>query len=125
MIRPPPRSTRTDTLFPYTTLFRSRHRLAHLAAVGGGDERGGDAEHLGAVHSPRQFDAVDDVPPLIRTAHLEPATGALREFAEVVGLENHVIEFEERQRLLAIEPQLDRIEAQHPVRSEEHTSELQ
>src|SRR3546814_5663315 len=26
MIRPPPRSTRTDTLFPYTTLFRSRPR---------------------------------------------------------------------------------------------------
>src|SRR3546814_17846674 len=37
MIRRPPRSTRTDTLFPYTTLFRStdaaaqrRHQLAHL-----------------------------------------------------------------------------------------------
>src|SRR3546814_2489837 len=26
MIRPPPRSTRTDTLFPYTTLFRSHRR---------------------------------------------------------------------------------------------------
>src|SRR3546814_3945626 len=25
MIRRPPRSTRTDTLFPYTTLFRSQH----------------------------------------------------------------------------------------------------
>src|SRR3546814_19342378 len=25
MIRRPPRSTRTDTLFPYTTLFRSNH----------------------------------------------------------------------------------------------------
>src|SRR3546814_2332292 len=25
MIQPPTRSTRTDTLFPYTTLFRSRH----------------------------------------------------------------------------------------------------
>src|SRR3546814_9041879 len=25
MIRRPPRSTRTDTLFPYTTLFRSEH----------------------------------------------------------------------------------------------------
>src|SRR3546814_5025063 len=25
MIRRPPRSTRTDTLFPYTTLFRSKH----------------------------------------------------------------------------------------------------
>src|SRR3546814_17979562 len=31
MIRRPPRSTRTDTLFPYTTLFRS-HLLAHYAA---------------------------------------------------------------------------------------------
>src|SRR3546814_15828961 len=27
MIRRPPRSTRTDTLFPYTTLFRSNHPL--------------------------------------------------------------------------------------------------
>src|SRR3546814_3233498 len=27
MIRRPPRSTRTDTLFPYTTLFRSLHAL--------------------------------------------------------------------------------------------------
>src|SRR3546814_13788836 len=27
MIRRPPRSTRTDTLFPYTTLFRSQARL--------------------------------------------------------------------------------------------------
>src|SRR3546814_13737854 len=27
MIRRPPRSTRTDTLFPYTTLFRSMSRL--------------------------------------------------------------------------------------------------
>src|SRR3546814_6809616 len=29
MIRRPPRSTRTDTLFPYTTLFRSR-RIARF-----------------------------------------------------------------------------------------------
>src|SRR3546814_21195799 len=28
MIRPPPRSTRTDTLFPYTTLFRSGQVMA-------------------------------------------------------------------------------------------------
>src|SRR3546814_5997605 len=34
MIRRPPRSTRTDTLFPYTTLFRSldRCRLSGLSA---------------------------------------------------------------------------------------------
>src|SRR3546814_5493408 len=29
MIRRPPRSTRTDTLFPYTTLFRSRRHQPH------------------------------------------------------------------------------------------------
>src|SRR3546814_14676637 len=27
MISPPPRSTRTDTLFPYTTLFRSHYKI--------------------------------------------------------------------------------------------------
>src|SRR3546814_14727088 len=33
MIRRPPRSTRTDTLFPYTTLFRSEHAdRARIAA---------------------------------------------------------------------------------------------
>src|SRR3546814_7641673 len=31
MIRRPPRSTRTDTLFPYTTLFRSRLTVGRLA----------------------------------------------------------------------------------------------
>src|SRR3546814_2681518 len=36
MIRRPPRSTRTDTLFPYTTLFRSfpRKNSRSLAALG-------------------------------------------------------------------------------------------
>src|SRR3546814_7139638 len=33
MIRRPPRSTRTDTLFPYTTLFRSRYRDAERVAA--------------------------------------------------------------------------------------------
>src|SRR3546814_14091845 len=35
MIRLPPRSTRTDTLFPYTTLFRSRRlELAEVGQIG-------------------------------------------------------------------------------------------
>src|SRR3546814_9737685 len=33
MIRRPPRSTRTDTLFPYTTLFRSVGPIASLRSV--------------------------------------------------------------------------------------------
>src|SRR3546814_21113134 len=49
MIRRPPRSTRTDTLFPYTTLFRSDHGgLAREIGVRGiivGAEF--DARHIG------------------------------------------------------------------------------
>src|SRR3546814_6254468 len=40
MIRPPPRSTRTDTLFPYTTLFRSAECLGepiHRIDIGFGE----------------------------------------------------------------------------------------
>src|SRR3546814_20249344 len=33
MIRRPPRSTRTDTLFPYTTLFRSARRIGQVGAA--------------------------------------------------------------------------------------------
>src|SRR3546814_13978550 len=51
MIRPPPKSTRTDTLFPYTTLFRSDdlateelHRLDH--DLGGQRVRGGAEREL-------------------------------------------------------------------------------
>src|SRR3546814_16572473 len=36
MIRRPPRSTRTDTLFPYTTLFRSARAPARLYRRSGG-----------------------------------------------------------------------------------------
>src|SRR3546814_7086408 len=40
MIRRPPRSTRTDTLFPYTTLFRSRPRPGPLAECRRPPDRG-------------------------------------------------------------------------------------
>src|SRR3546814_5783368 len=47
MIRRPPRSTRTDTLFPYTTLFRSQAPCAGLELTGGHGEvgRGRVAQH--------------------------------------------------------------------------------
>src|SRR3546814_13344275 len=44
MIRLPPRSTRTDTLFPYTTLFRSA-LVAGLKLFGGG-------QHLVEIYRP-------------------------------------------------------------------------
>src|SRR3546814_21185779 len=40
MIRRPPRSTRTDTLFPYTTLFRSVARGCAMIALSGLLEKG-------------------------------------------------------------------------------------
>src|SRR3546814_11678743 len=49
MIRPPPRSTRTDTLFPYTTLFRSSgigSRALPGRPVAGGDASVGTAGRL-------------------------------------------------------------------------------
>src|SRR3546814_1661861 len=48
MIRRPPRSTRTDTLFPYTTLFRSLlDALAHLGKVEPGRHDVGAALQVG------------------------------------------------------------------------------
>src|SRR3546814_19238308 len=69
MIRRPPRSTRTDTLFPYTTLFRSGP--AHPAH---GDRRHGRDRRASiqvrrpvgrgyAPDAPRKPGAVGDVPP--------------------------------------------------------------
>src|SRR3546814_19869597 len=47
MIRRPPRSTRTDTLFPYTTLFRSGVDL-HARTHGRADRHALDVGALGA-----------------------------------------------------------------------------
>src|SRR3546814_7437520 len=41
MIRRPPRSTRTDTLLPYTTLCRSARRVGHAACPGRRTHRAG------------------------------------------------------------------------------------
>src|SRR3546814_1089997 len=38
MLRRPPRSTRTDTLFPYTTLFRSREDDRRAIGFGGAED---------------------------------------------------------------------------------------
>src|SRR3546814_4808792 len=50
MIRRPPRSTRTDTLFPYTTLFRSKRAGYH--AMFGDAARGTALSRLGIEYSP-------------------------------------------------------------------------
>src|SRR3546814_4973472 len=55
MIRRPPRSTRTDTLFPYTTLFRSLHSRLEI---------GGDHPRLHDGHQVHHVDLPDPVHPV-------------------------------------------------------------
>src|SRR3546814_21060413 len=43
----PPRSTPTDTLFPYTTCFRSGEKVAGPAEIGGREEAGGEPVRAG------------------------------------------------------------------------------
>src|SRR3546814_6403688 len=61
MIRRPPRSTRTDTLFPYTTLFRALevrdHELGQVGPVAGRRGLGGDValeRFVGLQHGGRR-----------------------------------------------------------------------
>ena len=51
------------------------------------------------IGAPRQFDAVDNIAPLVGAAHLQHAIVAPVQFQKIIGLQNHVIEFEETQRL--------------------------
>src|SRR3546814_11583799 len=52
MIRRPSRATRTDTLFPYTTLFRSRLRRGPAGSKGDCDEcRDGDHHGCCSAHA--------------------------------------------------------------------------
>ena len=67
------------------------------------------------LHAPAELDAVDDVAPLVGAAHLQHAAVAARQLDEIVGLEDHVVEFEEGQLVLALEPELDRLHRQHAV----------
>src|SRR3546814_6830714 len=52
MIRRPPRSTRTDTLFPYTTLFRSGDFSSHFpTGSAGGNPSVSAPTHLASVET--------------------------------------------------------------------------
>src|SRR3546814_12754478 len=72
MVRRPPRSTRTDTLFPYTTLFRSPPRRRQLVA-----ERARDDHHvrLARARARRGTEALQVVARHVGVHHLDRAAG--------------------------------------------------
>src|SRR3546814_6698327 len=76
MLRRPPRSTRADTLLPYTTLFRSRaqRRVRHPGPADGGR----DGDLLGRPQQVRARAAGDLEPALVpaRGAHRAVRAGA-------------------------------------------------
>src|SRR3546814_16282949 len=90
MIRRPPRSTRTDTLFPYTTLFRSALAVRQLDELrhddAGGAERGVDVPHRAGA---AVFGDVDGggVEPLGDVARLVDAQEEERPAARALALE--------------------------------------
>src|SRR3546814_14431667 len=61
MIRLPPRSTRTDTLFPYTTLFRSQHRYGKASQPFEIARRGAGADAFDAFCETDQIGCRDGV----------------------------------------------------------------
>src|SRR3546814_9998908 len=121
MIRRPPRSTRTDTLFPYTTLFRSGHML---------DERrwamirgcGVDTVQF----SPRSEATVDEgQPPVVMFPARLIADKGLREF---VGAAQRLRDAGVAARFVLVgrpDPLNPSSVDTQELRSEEHTSELQ
>src|SRR3546814_21144018 len=72
MIRRPPRSTRTDTLFPYTTLFRSFPNFTRAGDLEGPDPRGVGFSDIERLPVRREADAVGRLHRLHDLAYLAP-----------------------------------------------------
>src|SRR3546814_12018183 len=83
MIRRPPRSTRTDTLFPYTTLFRSERTFLTKLAVAVGPVPGtpGAAGAQGALLSQRH--AIDTLAQSERNGRSEEHTSELQSLVRI------------------------------------------
>src|SRR3546814_3262394 len=67
MIRRPPRSTRTDTLFPYTTLFRSGLKFRPVEADNG--SIGGAGSHEFHVLAERSEEHTSELQSLMRISY--------------------------------------------------------
>src|SRR3546814_1001699 len=129
IIRRPPRSTRTDTLFPYTTLFRS----LEVGVVG--DKVAGRRQPLGKRPLPPGDDArqrahhlVGDL--VLHVEHIRQLAVVAVRPQDVPGLRVGQARADAHARALATDAGVEHgrhpeFPAQRPDRSEEPTSELQ
>src|SRR3546814_8633313 len=86
MIRRPPRSTRTDTLFPYTTLFRSLQQICQIhcrSAVSSSDPRAGSSGGMlrkrTAGRKPHKRKRRRDAAPLVRPDQMDTPSGVMHQ----------------------------------------------
>src|SRR3546814_9939585 len=98
MIRRPPKSTRTDTLFPYTTLFRSFPGLKKDGSGAGFYER--DPKVVEKLQTPSERDkwnrrTLDPVNPRMIRGHLQEAVAT----AEGQRSEEHTSELQSLMRI--------------------------
>src|SRR3546814_2759851 len=89
MLRRPPRSTRTDSLFPYATLFRSRVDRATVRLVVEGDVAGDDGHAERLAGERHAFDHLGELPGDLR----------LLRVAEVQRSEEHTSELQSLMRI--------------------------
>src|SRR3546814_10538843 len=108
MIRRPPRSTRTDTLFPYTTLFRSYKEV--IARIDG-DGAYGRLKFESGAHRVQRVPATEAQGRI----HTSACTVAVMPEADAM---NEIV-------INPADLRVDTFRASGAGRSEEHTSELQ
>ena len=73
---------------------------------------------MARAHAAPQINAHNDIAPLIGAAHLQRDTVALVQLDEIIGLQAHIVEFDEGQFLLSIETHFDRVHRQHAINRE-------
>src|SRR3546814_18293648 len=101
MIRRPPRSTRTDTLFPYTTLFRSLINMFHggKTPLVGSDRLGELGYSLVIIPSDTQRAAIQAMQETLAAIARDGHSGALPE---------HMVSFHDREELIGTSAYLER-----------------
>src|SRR3546814_16578308 len=105
MIRPPPKSTRTDTLFPYTTLFRS-----NLVTPRGLRLLGEEVARIeAAIAAETGEEARKKLQRRLRYFHTRQATAAVQASGDVAGIGS------------LVRHALNGIERAVPLRSEERS----
>ena len=94
-------------------------RLAHLGARRSRQQRARQRQELLLqAHAAAEIDSGDDVAPLVGAAHLQIAAVAARKLDIVVGLQQHVVELDEREFLFPIETKLGAVHRQHAIDGE-------